>query len=92
MRLTCSSQKKKIEQRRMNQMISPTSFLWSPYYPNRYYFEVSYPAWGTVTHISPNCVISAATTEGEHTAADASKAVLGACDGSVLITPPPTPY
>ena len=34
-------QREKINQRKQDQTIAPTSFLWSPYYPNRYYFEVN---------------------------------------------------
>ncbi|CAN0058299.1 unnamed protein product [Scytosiphon promiscuus] len=30
----------KMNQRRTDQAISPTSFLWNAYYPNRYYYEV----------------------------------------------------
>ena len=33
-------QQEKEKKRKDDPTIAPTSFLWSPYYPNRYYFEV----------------------------------------------------
>ena len=33
-------QQEKEKKRKDDLTIAPTSFLWSPYYPNRYYFEV----------------------------------------------------
>ena len=44
--VTMSWQHEKIEQRRKDPNVTPTSFLWSAYYPNRYYFEVCLPVWG----------------------------------------------
>ena len=35
-------QREKINQREQDQTIASTSFLWSPYYPNRYFFEVNF--------------------------------------------------
>ena len=44
--VTVSWQHEKIEQRGKERNVTPTSFLWSAYYPNRYYFEVCLPVWG----------------------------------------------
>ena len=41
-------QQEKINQRTNDESVAPTSFLWSAYYPNRYYFEVRLFSWGFI--------------------------------------------